>query len=98
MITFLENYHADRIFVALMGCSAFVLLCLTLKNIFVTNKIMREKVMALQSLAFLVEKARAFVEKVFLEHIVNNGKIITSEIVIDDSYLTSYSSAYLKMR
>lgn len=98
MIMFLENLHADKIFVALMGLAALAFVCLTLRNIAVTNKIINEKAMALQSLAYLAEKACAFVKKVFLEDIVNNGAIITSDIVIDDGYLTDESSAYLKMR
>ena len=39
MIIFLENYHADKFFVALMGLAALVFVCLTLKNISITNKI-----------------------------------------------------------
>lgn len=98
MIIFLENYHADKFFVALMGLAALVFVCLTLKNISITNKIINERSITFQGVAYLAEKACAFVKKVFLHHIVNNGTIITTDIVIDDNYLTDKSRAYLKKR
>lgn len=102
MIMFLEKYNMDKVFVALMGVVAVIFFCITLKDILVTKRLLRQKMgitkIVLDSMAYLVAKSRAFVKKTFLSQIVNNGNLISFDIVIDDSYLTNDSHAYIKKR
>lgn len=102
MLIFLEKYNMDEVFVVLMGVIAIVSFCITVMDIFVTKKILRQKIgttkIVLNGVAYLMEGSCAFAKKAFLNHIVNNGTSVSFDIVIDDSYLTDESNMYIKKR
>lgn len=99
MILFLEKFHIDIIFVALLGVAAFLFFLYNFLNVikYKTISSSRSK-KTLKSLAYLVSNICAITKKAFLNHIVNNGTYTESKISIDRTYLSDNSSVYIKKR
>lgn len=102
MMMLLEQYNMDRVLAGIVGLIAIVLALISYRDALKTKKLLRLKMLiteiTLDSVTYMVDKVSVFVEKSFLCHIVNEGKFISSRIVIDDGYLTEDSHVYVKKR
>lgn len=105
VLDFLNSY-ADVVFIPLLSASALVFLAIVCwiayKNKdFQISFVIKKSIESFEKITYLAQKSASIVSEKFLNHIVNNGhdpKCLTSEIIIDEGYLSDSSKIYIKKR